>query len=155
MFHLCLRDLIHSLRMKVLVFLSCFLGYLCISLGQENIPTDCGVCDRSACPNQEDMICKAGIKRDRCNCCQQCAQAEGQVCDLPKKGNKYPTCGDYLTCKPRENDKTVGICVCDYQNTLCGTDDVTYSSICKLREAQIQKGQDLKVQNSGPCKSGE
>ncbi|XP_062583798.1 insulin-like growth factor-binding protein-related protein 1 [Saccostrea cucullata] len=139
--------------MNGVVYLSCFLGFLCLSMGQVDIPADCGVCDRSACPSQEDMVCKAGITRDRCKCCQVCAQAEGEVCDLPGQGNTYPKCGDYLTCVQSESNNDLGVCVCDYQDNLCGTDDVTYTSICKLREAQSKKGRDLKVQSSGPCKS--
>lgn len=123
-------------------------------MGQEDIPSDCGVCDRSACPEQKDKSCKAGITRDRCKCCQVCAQAEGEICDIAGASNKYPPCGDYLTCK-MDQDRNVGICACDYQDTLCGTDDVTYTSICQMREAQNTKGRDLKVKNSGPCKSGE
>lgn len=138
--------------MKGIVLVSCFLGFLCLSMGQEDIPSDCGVCDRSACPEQKDKACKAGITRDRCKCCQVCAQAEGEICDIAGASKKYPPCGDYLTCK-MDQDRNVGICACDYQDTLCGTDDVTYTSICQMREAQNTKGRDLKVKNSGPCKS--
>ena len=46
------------------------------------------------------------------------------------------------------------ICYCRYEETVCGTDNVTYDSQCQLTAAVSIKNQPIAVARSGPCNAG-
>ncbi|KAF2359210.1 Insulin-like growth factor-binding protein IGFBP [Trinorchestia longiramus] len=120
-----------------------------VSAQQPDIP--CAECDKSKCPPKEE--CPEAEALDSCGCCVVCRRSLGQRCDLyPADGVKYGPCGDYLQCMPRQ-DILFGkeaTCQCVQQKQVCGSDNVTYSSICHLlQEARILPN--LTVQKQSPC----
>jgi len=47
------------------------------------------------------------------------------------------------------------ICYCRYQETVCGTDNVTYDSQCQLTAAVNTKNMHIGVARDGPCNAGK
>ncbi|XP_014884846.1 serine protease HTRA1A-like [Poecilia latipinna] len=98
------------------------------------------VCDKSMCPRLP-ADCPAGQALDVCQCCTVCASGEGEACG---GGGKLgdPTCGDGLECSVsggvaysvtvRRRSKS-GICACKTTEPVCGSDGVSYRSICELK----------------------
>ena len=137
-----------------LCFTGLFLLFGFVFCQNKPLPTECGDCDRGMCPVKQSTDCIAGITRDKCDCCQICAQAEGDLCDLPGDAAAYGECGGFLDCQ--RQDSGVGECVCENQDTVCGSNGVEYSTICKLREDKVRSGDaDLVVQYVGSCKAGK
>ncbi|XP_030643317.1 kazal-type serine protease inhibitor domain-containing protein 1-like [Chanos chanos] len=58
----------------------------------------CGDCETERCPLAPPG-CPAGRVRDRCDCCEQCGNAEGQPCDPDGAQDFYGRCGEGLYCK--------------------------------------------------------
>ena len=71
---------------------------------------------------------------------------------------QYGRCGENLECRVRHDlDMAQGleaICYCRYEETVCGTDNVTYDSECQLNAAVSVKNMPIGVSRKGPCNSG-
>lgn len=105
--------------------------------------------------------CLAGRVRDACGCCWECANLEGQLCDLDPSANFYGRCGEQLECRlDAGGDLSRGevpepLCACRSQRPLCGSDGRTYAQICRLQEAsRALPDANLTVVHPGPCESG-
>lgn len=105
--------------------------------------------------------CLAGRVRDACGCCWECANLEGQLCDLDPSAHFYGRCGEQLECRlDAGGDLSRGevpepLCVCRSQRPLCGSDGRTYAQICRLQEAaRARPDANLTVAHPGPCESG-
>ncbi|XP_054461241.1 serine protease HTRA3a [Anoplopoma fimbria] len=88
-------------------------------------------CDVSSCPSPS---CPGGYVPDRCTCCLACSPGEGDPCgrehDLP--------CGEGLECKLLAAGRrrvTKGVCRCQVEHGVCGSDGKTYGNVCKMRAA--------------------
>ncbi|KAL6115021.1 kazald1 [Pungitius sinensis] len=120
----------------------------------------CGPCEPDLCP--ETRGCRAGIVRDSCGCCPECANLEGQSCDPGDRAVFYGMCGTGMRCQvdPRsteggeeeEGEEGEAVCVCKEQKVVCATDGVTYMNMCQFREATFSRP-DLKTRGRGPCKT--
>nr|ART33388.1 insulin-like peptide binding protein [Chaceon quinquedens] len=110
----------------------------------------CGECDKSKCPNVDD--CPSGVMQDPCGCCDLCARGLGQLCDFDNTGHVFGTCGEYLKCTTRTDiqDSQEATCQCQEQTQVCGTDKVTYPTLCHLL-AKVQDLPGLEVAVRGPC----
>ncbi|XP_027623216.1 kazal-type serine protease inhibitor domain-containing protein 1 isoform X1 [Tupaia chinensis] len=105
--------------------------------------------------------CLAGQVRDACGCCWECANLEGQLCDLDPSAHFYGRCGEQLECRlDAGGDLSRGevpepLCACSSQRPLCGSDGRTYAQICRLQEAaRARPDTNLTVAHPGPCESG-
>lgn len=105
--------------------------------------------------------CLAGRVRDACGCCWECANLEGQLCDLDPSAHFYGRCGEQLECRlDAGGDLSRGevpepLCACRSQRPLCGSDGRTYAQICRLQEAaRARPDANLTVAHPGPCESG-
>lgn len=118
---------------------------------------DCQSCNPEQCPKTVD--CVSGIVKDNCGCCDVCGKSEYELCDHPKVNTpfKYGQCGDALECRLRKDLENLegpeAICYCRSEGTVCGSDDVTYDSLCQLKSAQIVRGMRIDVAREGPCNS--
>ncbi|KAI7693092.1 hypothetical protein SSS_07419 [Sarcoptes scabiei] len=130
------------------------------SLGVE--PERCDVCDLNNCP-VPTTECLAGLVKDHCDCCFQCARREGERCfderfkeKLPDDYERYPKCGDDLQCEIRtdleENDRPEAICYCRYNDPICGSDGISYENQCQFTEARYRNRKLFEIDNR-PCKS--
>uniref|UniRef100_G3STS2 Kazal type serine peptidase inhibitor domain 1 n=1 Tax=Loxodonta africana TaxID=9785 RepID=G3STS2_LOXAF len=104
--------------------------------------------------------CLAGSVRDACGCCWECANLEGQLCDLDPGAHFYGRCGEQLECRlDAGGDLSRGevpepLCACRSQRPLCGSDGRTYEQICRLQEAaRGRPDANLTVAHPGPCES--
>ncbi|XP_051950811.1 kazal-type serine protease inhibitor domain-containing protein 1-like [Xyrauchen texanus] len=121
---------------------------------ERNRTEECDECAPELCPLTQG--CRAGLVKDRCGCCSECANLEGQTCDLGQRSVYYGLCGDGLECKV---DRSDGVeeeekdpqCVCASQKALCGSDGETYRNLCKFKEEAFLKP-GLNV-SDGPCKT--
>ncbi|XP_041927825.1 kazal-type serine protease inhibitor domain-containing protein 1-like isoform X1 [Alosa sapidissima] len=123
----------------------------------------CGECQGHLCPPAPPN-CPAGLVRDNCDCCEQCANAEGQLCDPDGAQEFYGHCGEGLHCRrpPRRKRRLKGgdgddspepKCVCRSTSSVCGSDGRTYPNPCQLREEASRLGKELRVIGAGPCHS--
>ncbi|KAM8885669.1 kazal-type serine peptidase inhibitor domain 3 [Spinachia spinachia] len=122
----------------------------------------CGPCEPDLCP--ETRGCRAGVVRDSCGCCPECANLEGQSCDPGDRNAFYGICGTGMRCQvdPRstegaeeedeEEDEEAAVCVCKEQKVVCATDGVTYMNMCQFKEAMFSRPE-LKTRGRGPCKT--
>ncbi|KAM9314788.1 serine protease HTRA3a [Pholidichthys leucotaenia] len=144
------RALLSPSAVRFFLFAAAFL--FAHQLSQAARPDGCAQgCDASSCPS---LSCAGGFLPDRCNCCLACAPREGDPCgrqtDLP--------CGDGLECKAlsaggrRDNG---GVCRCETEHKVCGSDGRTYGNVCKMRAASgrgVRKGRAAVSQaHRGPC----
>ncbi|KAL0186649.1 hypothetical protein M9458_018319, partial [Cirrhinus mrigala] len=119
-----------------------------------NRTQECEECAPELCPLP--LGCRAGLVQDSCGCCSQCANLEGQTCDLGQRTVYYGLCGENLECKLDRSDGADGEepeaqCVCLSQKPLCGTDGQTYMNICKYKEAAyLNPGLNV---SDGPCRT--
>lgn len=126
---------------------------LCLLCAASLATEECGECNRDECPILDTTKCLANFRRDNCDCCLICQQAELEACDLDSPF-KYGECGDYLTCVPRPDDVTVGQCTCTSQEVICASNGVTFENLCKLSEANKHTGDDTVIVRSfGKCKA--
>ncbi|KAI2661496.1 Kazal-type serine protease inhibitor domain-containing protein 1 [Labeo rohita] len=121
---------------------------------ERNRTQECEECVPELCPLL--LGCRAGLVQDSCGCCSQCANLEGQTCDLGQRTVYYGLCGENLECKLDRSDGADGEepetqCVCLSQKPLCGTDGQTYMNICKYKEAAYSNP-GLNV-SDGPCRT--
>ncbi|XP_016418340.1 kazal-type serine peptidase inhibitor domain 3 [Sinocyclocheilus rhinocerous] len=119
-----------------------------------NRTQECEECVPELCPLP--LGCRAGLVQDSCGCCSQCANLEGQTCDLGQRNVYYGLCGENLECKLYRSDgadveEPEAQCVCLSQKPLCGSDGQTYMNICKYKEAAYSNP-GLNV-SDGPCKT--
>lgn len=119
----------------------------------------CAPCRPEECAAPQG--CLAGRVRDACGCCWECANLEGQLCDLDPSAHFYGRCGEQLECRlDVGGDLSRGevpepLCACLSQRPLCGSDHRTYAQICSLQEAaRAQPDANLTVAHPGPCESG-
>ncbi|XP_004580002.2 kazal-type serine protease inhibitor domain-containing protein 1 [Ochotona princeps] len=116
----------------------------------------CALCRPEECA--EPRGCLAGRVLDACGCCWECANLEGQLCDLDPGAHFYGRCGEQLECR-LDGDLSRGemlepLCACRSQRPLCGSDGRTYAQICRLQEAaRAQPDANLTVAHPGPCES--
>ncbi|XP_072263103.1 kazal-type serine protease inhibitor domain-containing protein 1-like [Pyxicephalus adspersus] len=115
------------------------------------VPKKCSPCQEVRCPPAPQR-CPAGKVKDRCGCCLECANVEGQMCDLPWMKHHFGTCGEDLRCQVKVGHSEEPQCVCPSQGSVCGTDRRTYKNICRLQEAARTKRRTvLNVKHTGPC----
>uniref|UniRef100_K7FN94 Kazal type serine peptidase inhibitor domain 1 n=1 Tax=Pelodiscus sinensis TaxID=13735 RepID=K7FN94_PELSI len=107
-------------------------------------------CRPEECPTPRG--CLAGMVRDPCDCCWECANLEGQICDLDNTNHFYGQCGDHLECQLEAGDPPH--CACRSSQALCGSDGRTYAQICKFLEVfHAHPEANLTVAHEGPCES--
>uniref|UniRef100_H3CKL1 Kazal-type serine peptidase inhibitor domain 3 n=1 Tax=Tetraodon nigroviridis TaxID=99883 RepID=H3CKL1_TETNG len=119
----------------------------------------CAPCEPELCPQTRG--CRAGLVPDRCGCCRECGNLEGQACDAGPRSVYFGLCGTGLRCQadPRpagrraeeEDDEEEQVCVCA-QMPVCGTDDVTYMNACQFREVAFSRPE-LRTRGRGPCRT--
>lgn len=118
----------------------------------------CVECRPEECPAPRG--CLAGTVRDACDCCWECANLEGQICDLDNTNHFYGKCGEHLECRLDAGDLRHGEvpepqCTCLSHLALCGSDGKTYAQICRFLEvARAHPDANLTVAHEGPCESG-
>ncbi|XP_053556350.1 kazal-type serine protease inhibitor domain-containing protein 1-like [Bombina bombina] len=111
----------------------------------------CLPCQEDRCP-PEPQRCPAGKVRGHCGCCWECANVEGQMCDLPLQEESFGACGEGLQCQVKAGHSDEPQCVCINQESVCGTDRRTYKNLCRLQEAaRTKKRLQLAVAHIGPC----
>ncbi|XP_053162199.1 kazal-type serine protease inhibitor domain-containing protein 1 [Hemicordylus capensis] len=117
----------------------------------------CAECRLEECPTPRG--CLSGVVLDACDCCWECANLEGQICDLDNTNHFYGKCGDHLECRLDAGDLRHGEvpepqCTCLSSQALCGSDGKTYAQICKFQEMQNSYPEaNLTVAHKGPCES--
>nr|AYU97990.1 IGFBP-related protein 1 [Tylos europaeus] len=132
-----------SLKFVILILFSIYFAQLTAE--------DCEKCERLECPLVS--YCPSGVTQDKCGCCEVCSQRLGQKCDYVPEGSDLQgppvngTCGEFLFCSKE------GICECDEEGQICGSDDVTYNSICEFMEETV-KNHELTVVDRAPCRKG-
>ncbi|XP_007889625.1 kazal-type serine protease inhibitor domain-containing protein 1 [Callorhinchus milii] len=117
----------------------------------------CGLCQPHLCPLPTG--CVAGTVLDECGCCTECANVEGQICDLDNTNHFYGKCGEDLDCLLDTEDVGFGEipepqCVCRSQGSLCGTNGKTYNNICRFKETfYTERNGNLSIEHTGPCET--
>nr|ACO11368.1 Insulin-like growth factor-binding protein 7 precursor [Caligus rogercresseyi] len=142
---------VSSLLLGVFLFSSC----LSLILAAEE---ECEVCRNEEC--SPPTGCVAGQIGDRCGCCQICARSEEELCDLGARF-KYGQCGENLDCvKRKDGARKEATCQCQVKDMVCGSDGLTYPTICSLNEETLRRGEpdkynpQLTIANWGPCNEG-
>ncbi|EEC03970.1 Kazal-type serine protease inhibitor domain containing protein [Ixodes scapularis] len=116
---------------------------------------ECGPCDPDACRTPDS--CLAGLVKDACGCCMVCGQREGHRCYHRSVAGSWEhgPCGEDLDCRPRADlapgDPAEALCVCNKAWPMCGSDGVTYDSVCQLTEARYSRRDGLEAASRGPC----
>lgn len=164
------------LKMHVSIMLFAFFGlglcqeqpmdYYDMGYEEESMRAPSQFVDRNGCSpcHLEDCAspsnCPAGVVLDHCQCCQICARSEGQLCDPQESHGKYGVCGENMECRPSKDNpqSEQNICICQIDKMVCGSDHVTYSTICALNEESMRRGTpdkynpQLTIEYWGPCK---
>ncbi|XP_029107739.1 kazal-type serine peptidase inhibitor domain 2 [Scleropages formosus] len=119
----------------------------------------CPQCKPDRCP--PIPRCPAGRTRDACDCCWECGNGEGRLCDPDTYfGTFFGRCGEGLSCRagprdPFSDEIPKPRCVCNRQELLCGSDHKTYENMCQFRAARFRlrdRGR-LTVTHFGPCRA--
>ncbi|XP_078521550.1 kazal-type serine protease inhibitor domain-containing protein 1-like [Lissotriton helveticus] len=115
-------------------------------------------CVPELCP--QPTACLAGLVRDRCHCCLECGNVEGQVCDLDSGRPLHGRCGENLLCKMdigglEHGEIPQSRCTCRTQRSICGSNRKTYANVCAFKEAAQAAGgtRNLSMAGSGPCRT--
>uniref|UniRef100_A0A4W3H994 Kazal type serine peptidase inhibitor domain 1 n=1 Tax=Callorhinchus milii TaxID=7868 RepID=A0A4W3H994_CALMI len=117
----------------------------------------CGQCQPELCPPL--LGCLAGAVLPPCGCCWECANLEGQMCDLDDTSHFYGRCGAGLECRLDLGDLLHGHvpepqCVCSSPEAVCGSDNNTYPHVCSFQEAvNTNSSTNLTLAHSGPCQA--
>ncbi|XP_019615429.1 PREDICTED: uncharacterized protein LOC109463154 [Branchiostoma belcheri] len=112
----------------------------------------CPPCKLDQCPDIRGK-CLGDVLKDPCDCCEECAKTEGETCG--GKRHKLGTCMEGLHCETKRGRKK-GVCVCNVEGKVCGTDGVTYNSLCELdlnKLVGFREGWSLEKRHDGPCYS--
>ncbi|XP_023694175.1 kazal-type serine peptidase inhibitor domain 3 isoform X2 [Paramormyrops kingsleyae] len=117
--------------------------------------TECERCVPQQCP--EAVGCRAGLVLDRCGCCYECGNSEGQPCDLDNSNVFSGLCGSDLRCEIDMSDLRYGEvlepqCVCVFQEAVCASDGRTFINLCQFKDAAYSKP-GLRIDSSGPCQT--
>jgi len=130
----------------------------------DNSPSNtegCEACDMASCKNPAEGSCAAGRVLDRCSCCYICGSGEGNRCyntSIPNLSYSMDVgmCGTGLSCILRSDldpsEPREALCECRTKKLVCGNDNQTYSSECKIREV-AHSSPGLAVASWGPCVS--
>ncbi|XP_059803186.1 kazal-type serine protease inhibitor domain-containing protein 1-like [Hypanus sabinus] len=117
------------------------------------------------CPDCEAELCTpprgclAGLVQDPCGCCWECANIEGQPCDLDNTNHFYGQCGENLECRLelaglKEGEIPEPQCVCRSNQAVCGSNGQTYPHICRFQEvARANQTVNLSLAHEGPCEA--
>lgn len=118
---------------------------------------DCPPCEAALCAVPRG--CGAGAVRDRCGCCWECGNVEGQLCDLDHTNHFYGLCGDGLDCRLELAGLAHGEvpepqCVCRHHLAVCGSDGSTYPQLCRFQQAaNANQSANLTLAHQGPCEA--
>ncbi|XP_075457775.1 kazal-type serine protease inhibitor domain-containing protein 1-like [Ascaphus truei] len=104
------------------------------------------------------MKCPARTVLDMCGCCPECGNVEGQICDLDHSNRFYGKCGENLECRLEVHNNKFGEipepqCICKYQESICGSDGMTFENICQFNEICSRKQNNLTLKHKGPCEA--
>ncbi|KAK6635125.1 hypothetical protein RUM44_000374 [Polyplax serrata] len=125
-----------------------------------SVPTSsCPTCNIEKCPKSAHE-CVHGLIKDHCGCCKEgvCLLHEKEKCmdlkfftDIVDTSLKrFSVCGEDMECALRTDVKAGeipdSVCLCLKEEVSCGKDNVTYRSLCQLREAGTE------LEHVGPCK---
>uniref|UniRef100_A0A3Q3DN19 Kazal-type serine peptidase inhibitor domain 3 n=1 Tax=Hippocampus comes TaxID=109280 RepID=A0A3Q3DN19_HIPCM len=117
-------------------------------------PAGCGPCQADLCPATSG--CRAGVVTDRCGCCLECANLEGQACDPGRTNVRFGLCGAGLRCqadpRPAGWGRSHQVCVCEEREAVCGSDGVTYANMCHFKVVAFSDPK-LHTRGRGPCKT--
>ncbi|CAF94984.1 unnamed protein product, partial [Tetraodon nigroviridis] len=68
----------------------------------------CAPCEPELCPQTRG--CRAGLVPDRCGCCRECGNLEGQACDAGPRSVYFGLCGTGLSQVKAEGGVCVFLC---------------------------------------------
>ncbi|XP_067834810.1 kazal-type serine protease inhibitor domain-containing protein 1-like [Heptranchias perlo] len=117
----------------------------------------CPPCEPEQCAPPQ--VCLAGLVRDPCDCCWECGNIEGQICDLDNTNHFYGQCGESLECRLDLGDLRHGEvpepqCMCLSNRAVCGSNGQTYPQICKFQEAANgNETSNITLAHEGPCEA--
>uniref|UniRef100_F7CCQ3 Ovomucoid n=1 Tax=Monodelphis domestica TaxID=13616 RepID=F7CCQ3_MONDO len=157
-FHLKMKPLVSTTMLMVLMQVFQSLPTLYQGSWQRFLREgdNCGKCDLELCSQPEN--CLAGTVLDRCGCCSECGNREGQICDLDGNNHSYGQCGKNLECILNTEVMEYGEvpepqCVCGSPESVCGPEGKTYENICQFNEIYSQKKINVSIKHKGPCES--
>ncbi|KAE8632665.1 hypothetical protein XENTR_v10001618 [Xenopus tropicalis] len=121
----------------------------------------CGHCNEDFC---DSVTCAAPelLTKDECGCCDRCLSVEGEVCG--GQDESRARCAPGMVCVSRPSFGTgassfsdgTGVCLCEEDGAVCGSDGRTYSSACVLRlqswKSQHQGTGSIHKTHDGECK---
>ncbi|KAM4809055.1 insulin-like growth factor-binding protein-like 1 [Rhinophrynus dorsalis] len=121
----------------------------------------CGPCNEDTC---SPVTCAAPelLTKDECGCCQRCLSVEGEECG--GRDESRARCAPGMVCVSRTSygsgsssfSDGTGVCLCEEDGSVCGSDGKTHSSTCALhltswKSQHEGKGSIHKV-HDGECK---
>ncbi|KAM9329283.1 insulin-like growth factor-binding protein-like 1 [Gastrophryne carolinensis] len=124
--------------MQAILFLLPLVGsfYLIPAVGTSASP--CGPCNKDACTF---VTCAAPglLTKDDCGCCDRCLSIEGEKCG--GQDETRARCAPGMVCVSRSTfgsgsssfSEGMGVCLCEEDGAVCGSDGKTHSSVCTLR----------------------
>ncbi|KAL0270317.1 UNVERIFIED_CONTAM: hypothetical protein PYX00_007773 [Menopon gallinae] len=131
---------------------------MCLTVRGLSHGEGCAKCEEEYCPKAQEE-CRHGVGHDPCGCCPDgvCVLAEREKCfdggygySIAESGvRKYGTCGELMECVSRTdlgpNDPPESLCICKHTETVCGSDNRTYDSVCEM------KAEKADLRHYGPC----
>ncbi|CAH2293687.1 insulin-like growth factor-binding -like 1 [Pelobates cultripes] len=117
-------------------------------VGASDINSACGHCNKEACSPVTCAVPEL-VTKDECNCCEICLSIEGEECG--GRDELRARCAPGMVCVSRSSTGSgsssfregTGVCLCEEDGAVCGSDGKTHSSVCILRLHS------LKSQHSG------